>query len=159
MKLGRLGLFLVSGALIAGASLPSFAQAVPDSAQNNTMAYWALNVNDSDYPGDIAESGTPGNRAKSRAQVVAEVLEAREKGLLEFNDANYPRELATDTTNSQPGRTRAEVIAEVKKANAAGLLTFNDAEYPKLDDSASVQATPGSMKNMASGKEELHPTC
>ena len=69
--------------------------------------------NDSDYP---VLSSSPSSL--TRAEVQAEVLQARKDGTLSVeNDHNYPV-----VTAAGPAKTRAEVRAEVAAAAKAGAL-------------------------------------
>lgn len=62
---------------------------------------------------------------KTRAEVQAEVAQARKDGTLTISDANYPPEQHFVST-----KTRAEVRAELAQARKDGTLTISDANYP-----------------------------
>ena len=84
---------------------------------------------------------------KSRAEVVAELAQARANGELPINDVSYPdKAIAAPST-----KTRAEVIDELKQARANGELPINDATYP--DKAIASAAVPS--KTRAQVVEEL----
>lgn len=56
---------------------------------------------------------------KTRAEVIAELKQARDSGLLAYRDHDYPVALAFAST-----KTRTEVMAELKQARDSGLVTF-----------------------------------
>lgn len=64
---------------------------------------------------------------KTRAEVIAELKQARAEGLMDYNDATYPIQTPVKST-----LTREEVIADLKQAHAQGLMNYNDATsaYP-----------------------------
>src|SRR5471030_3287398 len=78
----------------------------------------------------MADSG------KSRAEVQAEVVQARAAGLLDTNDATFPVIPAVAST-----LTRAQVQAQVVQARAAGQLDTNEANYPASYPQPSVKKT------------------
>lgn len=96
------------------------------------------------YPDDTKFVST-----KTRAEVVAELQQARANGELQINDATYPDKSIASATVST--KTRAEVIDELKQARANGELPINDATYP---DKAIVSAQV-STKTRAQVVEEL----
>ncbi|CAN7624860.1 DUF4148 domain-containing protein [Pseudoduganella sp. LjRoot289] len=65
----------------------------------------------------------------TRAQVQAEVLQARAAGELEFSEVNYPP-LAASTSALSREQVKAGVIA----ARATGELDLNDSNYPSFFD-------------------------
>jgi len=68
---------------------------------------------------------------KTRAEVQAEVVQARAAGLLDTNDATFPVIPAVAST-----LTRAQVQAQVAQARAAGQLDVSDATYPVVASTA-----------------------
>lgn len=62
---------------------------------------------------------------KTRAEVVAELIQARANGELNISDADYP-----STPKFVSTKSRAQVIAELEQARARGELNVNDADYP-----------------------------
>ncbi|MCQ9617942.1 DUF4148 domain-containing protein [Paenalcaligenes niemegkensis] len=64
-------------------------------------------------------------RSKTRAEVLQELEQARNQGLLHFADHEYP----VIRTNGHR-KTRAEVVHELEQARKQGLLDFADDEYP-----------------------------
>lgn len=81
-----------------------------------------------------AELNFPTQAAKvqtglTRAQVQADVLQARAEGTLEFSEVNYPPLVAASTT-----LTRAQVKADVIAARANGELDLNETNYPSFFD-------------------------
>jgi len=66
----------------------------------------------------------------TRAQVQAELAQARAAGQLDFAGSQYPVFLPANGQSSVPGKTRAEVQAELAKARAAGELDFAGSQYP-----------------------------
>jgi len=75
----------------------------------------------------MADSG------KTRAEVQAEVVQARAAGLLDTNDATFPVIPAVAST-----LTRAQVQAQVVQARAAGQLDTSDAAYPVIASSGAA---------------------
>lgn len=74
-------------------------------------------------PSSNFNSTTP----KTRAEVVAELVQARANGELNISDANYP-----STPKFVSTKTRAQVIAELEQARARGEVDIGDAAYPRL---------------------------
>jgi len=71
----------------------------------------------------------------TRAQVQAELAQARAAGQLDFAGSQYPVFLPSNAQSSAAGtaangKTRAEVQAELAKARAAGELDFAGSQYP-----------------------------
>jgi len=64
---------------------------------------------------------------KTRAEVVAELAQARAAGELAQGELGYPFEQA-----SGPVKSRAQVVAELEAAEAAGLLPANSIDYPPV---------------------------
>lgn len=71
----------------------------------------------------LSNSATP----KTRAEVVAELIQARANGELNISDADYP-----STPKFVSSKTRAQVIAELAQARARGEVDIGDANYPRL---------------------------
>jgi len=69
----------------------------------------------------------------TRAQVQAELVQARAAGLLDTNDATFPVIPAVAST-----LTRAQVQAQVVQARAAGQLDISDATYPVIASSGAA---------------------
>lgn len=74
-------------------------------------------------PTATSSASTP----KTRAQVVAELQQARANGEISVGDADYPYQPKFVST-----KTRAEVVAELVRARANGELNVGDADYPRL---------------------------
>ncbi|MFG0828927.1 DUF4148 domain-containing protein [Pseudomonas sp. CJQ_7] len=66
-----------------------------------------------------------GGQSLTRAQVIAELEDARRKGLIPEGDV-YPLEMPA----TGPGKTRVEVIQELQEAREQGVLDFHEGEYP-----------------------------
>lgn len=153
MKSRKLSILIAGSMLFTGAVSTSFAQSTPpwhvsqrDECSQNAKAgkvsgnsnfqdessHDHLLVSDSDYPGNNVGSSEP---SKTRGQVLAELKEAQEKGLLDFNDSNYAMKAGATDDQPQPGKTWAQVVAETEEARAQGLLSFNDSEYPAYQNS------------------------
>ena len=64
----------------------------------------------------------------SRAQVMAELKEARSSGMLSFSERDYPAFQAV--VSSGEGKTRAQVRAEAIEARRLGLVSQDDAHMP-----------------------------
>lgn len=94
--------------------------------------------NGNNYP-EIAVQG----HAKSRAEVRAELTQARAEGLIPQGDADYPVYVA-----SGPGVSRADVRSELAQARADGQLAATDVDYPVL-------TAQGSTKTRAEVRAEL----
>lgn len=100
---------VIAGVLFASATTGAFAD---DKWIGDTGSNWQDHI----------------QSTKSRAEVIAELNEARATGLLSVGeDPFYPRTQAIESTKS-----RAEVIAELNEARAAGLLIVGeDPSYPR----------------------------
>jgi predicted RNase H-like HicB family nuclease len=68
-------------------------------------------------PAPQADSSVPG---KTRAQVVAELKDAQEHGLVDYNGFVGGQPFNADKS-AAPGKTRAQVQAELKAAQQQGL--------------------------------------
>lgn len=95
------------------------------------------------YPDDSKFVST-----KTRAEVIAELAQARANGELPINEATYPDKAIASVAST---KTRAEVIDELKQARANGELPINDASYPDK----TIAAAPVSTKTRAQVVEEL----
>ncbi|ALX34847.1 hypothetical protein PATSB16_05470 [Pandoraea thiooxydans] len=78
------------------------------------------------YPDGSQLAGIPAASVLSRAQVKAELAQARTQGLLVSSDAAYPHSI-----EQGPGKSRAAVKTELAQARAAGVLEQNDIVYPR----------------------------
>jgi len=65
------------------------------------------------------------NQPVTRAQVEAELAQAKAAGLYSFGDLDYPPALAPISDIS-----RDQVEAELAQAKAAGLVTYGEEDYP-----------------------------
>jgi len=63
--------------------------------------------------------------SKTRAQVVAELIQARANGELNVSDSDYPYQPKFVST-----KTRAQVLAELAQARARGEMNVGDSDYP-----------------------------
>ena len=63
--------------------------------------------------------------SKTRAQVVAELIQARANGELSVGDSDYPYQPKFVST-----KTRAQVLAELAQARARGEMNVGDSDYP-----------------------------
>jgi len=68
---------------------------------------------------------------KSRAEVRAELAQARQDGTLQFADSAYP------VFEVELSKSREEVKAELAQAREAGTLSVADHEYPAVQLSSS----------------------
>lgn len=80
-------------------------------------------ANDSDYPG--VQTNTVSTT--TRAQVRAELMQAKRQGSLNQNDSAYPGVVAQDNSV----KTREEVKAELNNALQHGLSLRIDNSYPE----------------------------
>jgi hypothetical protein len=94
-----------------------------------TVAGSAL-ASDGDYPGAYLWKG---ESTKTRAEVVAEMDEAKRLGQFTNGDDGPPA-----FANQGPGKSRAEVVAELEEAQRLGLLTSGE-EGIKFATSAQEQ--------------------
>lgn len=83
-----------------------------------------------------AASSTDVPTSKTRAQVVAELQEARAQGLLSTGQEDYP--IVNASTSS---KTRAEVEAELVAAEAAGTISRGELDYPPVSANAKTSTT------------------
>lgn len=88
-----------------------------------------------------AAGGAFADTGKTRAEVVAELMQARADGLLDQNETNYPREYPFVST-----LTREQVKAEVLQARADGTLEFNEADYPRTPAQPASHLTRAQVK-------------
>ncbi|HYD63586.1 MAG TPA: DUF4148 domain-containing protein [Noviherbaspirillum sp.] len=72
---------------------------------------------------------------RTRAEVIAEIDQARADGTLHVSDTEYPVVM-----QSGMPKTRAEVVAEIERARADGTLYTNDATYPVLPVAAETKS-------------------
>lgn len=110
MKSGNLSKFITVGVLCMAAGSVAFAN---DKA--------------SDVLADYCQ------HAKTRAQVVAELNEARAQGLLSYSEADFPNMPKFIST-----KTRAQVVAELNEARTQGLLNYSEADFPRIPESVST---------------------
>jgi len=80
----------------------------------------------------------------TRAQVVAELQQARESGQLTSGELNYPPAIV-----SSESKSRDQVLAELAAARAAGELSQGELDYPPV-------AAAESTKTRAQVVNELH---
>jgi transcription elongation GreA/GreB family factor len=80
---------------------------------------------------------------KTRAEVIAELQQARADGTYAVSEYDYPVVQLTGTP-----KTRAEVVAEIEKARADGTLNYNEENYP-------IVKTTGTPKTREQVREEL----
>lgn len=89
----------------------------------------------------ILVAGTQVARAEepslSRAQVKAELVQARNANLIPNGEQAYPVVVSTHASTA----TRAQVKAELARAQVAGLITNGEQEYPPLAAHAHEQAS------------------
>ena len=77
---------------------------------------------------------TTGVSEKTRAEVKAELIEARSSGTLSVSDHDYP--VAHEAADKSEGKTRAEVKAELIEARSSGTLSVSDHDYPVAHEAA-----------------------
>ncbi|MBO1114052.1 DUF4148 domain-containing protein [Bordetella petrii] len=77
---------------------------------------------DVEQPAPLPQSQVAG---KTRAQVVAELREARAAGLVWSQEATAPVQQAADSS-----LTRTQVWAELQQARRQGLVSTGDLDYP-----------------------------
>ena len=110
MKSGKLSRFIAVGVLFGAIGSGAFANDKSPGVQ-----------------GDFCQ------HAKTRAQVIEELDEARTRGLLSYNEADFPRMPKFVST-----KTRAEVTADLYQARAQGLISSTEADFPKMPKFAST---------------------
>ncbi|WP_237174033.1 DUF4148 domain-containing protein [Paracandidimonas lactea] len=71
---------------------------------------------------------------KTRAQVVAELQEARAQGLLSYGELDYPV-----VQQAPSSKTRQQVQAELAAARAAGTLSHGELDYPPAEPDHSTK--------------------
>jgi predicted RNase H-like HicB family nuclease len=92
----------------------------------------------------FSQAAAPG---KTRAQVIAELKQARAEGMLSTGDYDYPKQRPFVST-----KTRADVVAELKQAQAQGLANVSDADYPKLPQVASTKTRAQVQSELAQSR-------
>jgi len=91
----------------------------------STGAYASDNIE----PNNVPFQGVYGHvdqNAPTRAQIAAELAQAKANGTYTFGENDYPPVQASNGA----GKTRAEVKAELAQAKANGTYTFGDLDYP-----------------------------
>jgi hypothetical protein len=88
---------------------------------------------------------------RTRAEVVAEVAQARADGSLEVKDSTYPVLAKSGTT-----KTRAEVVAGIAQARANGTLDAKDATYP-VTPTAATGKTRAEVRAELVQYQKVHP--
>src|SRR3546814_4744362 len=93
---------------------------------------------------------------KTRAEVVAELREARALGLISDGELDYPT-LKSEPLNS---KSRQEVLAELETAHEAGTLSYGELDYPPETRSSSsvtrAQVQAELFEYKAAGRSEEH---
>ena len=82
-------------------------------------------------PNNVPFQGVYGRvdpNAPTRAQVAAELAQAKAAGLVTFGEEDYPPTQAAPTA----GKTREQVRAELAEAKATGQYTFGELDYPPV---------------------------
>jgi len=80
-------------------------------------------------PNNVPFQGVYGQadaNAATRAQVQAELAQAKTAGLVTFGEQDYPAAQASTAA----GKTREQVRAELAEAKANGQYTFGEQDYP-----------------------------
>jgi hypothetical protein len=75
--------------------------------------------------------------SKTRAQVVAELQQARAEGLLSTGEADYPAVVQANAG----AKTRAQVESELVVAEAAGQVSTGESDYPPLAAQTNASST------------------
>jgi hypothetical protein len=88
---------------------------------------------------------------RTRAEVIAEIAQARANGTLEIRDTTYP--VLPVTASS---KTRAEVAAEIAQARANDTLDIRDTTYPGLPATASSKTRAEVLAELKQ-YQEAHP--
>jgi len=79
-------------------------------------------------PNNVPFQGVYGQtdaNAPTRAQVIAELAEAKAAGLVTYGEEEYPVQQAATTSKS-----RDQVVAELAEAKANGEYSFGELDYP-----------------------------
>lgn len=84
-----------------------------------------------------AATSTDAPVSKTRAQVVAELQQARAEGLLSTGESDYPAAIQANASQ----KTRAQVESELVVAEAAGQVSTGEADYPPLAAQADTSST------------------
>ncbi|CAM4416927.1 hypothetical protein BOTU111921_29040 [Bordetella tumbae] len=83
-------------------------------------------------PNNVPFQGVYGRvdpNAPTRAQVVADLAQAKAAGLVSFGEEDYP---PTPQVSATSGKTREQVRAELAEAKATGQYTFGELDYPPV---------------------------
>lgn len=81
-------------------------------------------------PNNVPFQGVYGQvdaNAPTRAQVVADLAQAKAAGLVSFGEEDYPPQVSATS-----GKTREQVRAELAEAKATGQYTFGELDYPPV---------------------------
>ena len=81
-------------------------------------------------PNNVPFQGAYGHvdaNAPTRAQVVAELAQAKAAGLVTSGEEDYPPQVSATS-----GKTREQVRAELAEAKATGQYTFGELDYPPV---------------------------
>ncbi|CAM4102989.1 DUF4148 domain-containing protein [Bordetella muralis] len=79
-------------------------------------------------PNNVPFQGVYGQvdaNAPTRAQVVADLAQAKAAGLVTYGEQEYPVAIA-----SHSNKSRGQVVAELAQAKANGEYSFGDLDYP-----------------------------
>ncbi|MCD0502556.1 DUF4148 domain-containing protein [Bordetella petrii] len=82
-------------------------------------------------PNNVPFQGVYGQtdaNAPTRAQVQADLAQAKAAGLVTYGESDYP----AAQTFAGPGKTREQVRAELAQAKANGQYTFGELDYPPV---------------------------
>jgi len=82
-------------------------------------------------PNNVPFQGVYGQvdaNAPTRAQVQAELAQAKAAGLVTFGEQDYP----AVQVSTAAGKTREQVKAELAEAKANGQYTFGELDYPPV---------------------------
>jgi hypothetical protein len=88
---------------------------------------------------------------RTRAEVKAEIAQARADGTFDVKDYEYPI-----VARSGAAKNRTEVKAEIAQARADGILVVSDAAYPVLPKTAGTK-TRAEVRGELRQYQQAHP--
>jgi hypothetical protein len=114
-------------------------------------AFTVFAATDSVFAQDFGAPDANFVSTRTRADVIAEIAQARAEGTLDARDTNYPF-IAKSTSQ----KTRAEVVTEIARARANVTLEVTEGAYPFLSVTASSKTRDEVRAELAQYKT-LHP--
>lgn len=121
------------------------------NAKHLIAAFAVLAATGSVFAQDVVAPDANVVSKRTRAEVIAEIAQARADGTLDIRDGEYPV-----IKNSGTPKTRAEVVAEIAQAHADGTLNVGETNYPAPPATA-VSKTRAEVRAELAEYQKDHP--